>query len=307
MRKSLVSLSFMTLAATGPLAGQIVIERVDRPVKAKSAQQEESPHDALFYKAFYLYRGENKFEQAIELFKAYLEKAPRSRLAAVAARNTLNLLYRVNRMDEADAFRERFAGLLARGPRGPREGRVGREGRGRRERAGREGRGRTDRPVRGRGGDRGPRAGRRDPAARLRMIEERLQTLEKNLEKAREGGNGEEIERLERRLENLKRAYEEVKKGGGRDRARGREGRGRRGGFGRGMKPLTEMSKEELREHVDRMASMIERFAERMADMGQEERAEKMKKAFEKYRSLIEAGKLEEAMEARRKLFARRR
>lgn len=307
-----IALAAALTGLAASLPAQIVIRRAGGSEQAELRRQvpaqAEGPHDLLFYKAFYLYRGANRFNEAIELFRKFLEKAPDSPLAPVAARNTLNLLYRTNRVDEANEFRERYEKLLARGPRRARGDRA------RRDREGRGDRPRVDRPRAG-GRARPPRARRGDPAGRLQMIERRLAQLERNLKKAREEGSEEEVERLERRLENLKRAYEEIKRriaeGGPmpEGRRRPREGRGPagRGRFGRRMRPLTEMSKDELQEHVERMGQMIERFAARLEDMGQEERAEQLVKSFKKYKSLIEAGKLEEAMELRRTMFGRRR
>ncbi len=251
--------------------------------------QENEAANAFFYKAFYLQKGAQQFKQAIELYRRFLKEAPQSKLAPIAARNTLNLLYRTNQIDRANEFREGHKALLALANRKERN---------------------SDRP-RGRNPRQGGRIGRGNPrnaGAQLERLEKRLVSLQKKLAEARENDDMEAVEKLEGHLANLKKALKRFQEGGKqRGKRPGNRGRGGRAGRGRMLKPLSEMSADELKQHVERMGSMIERFSKRMEERGMEDQVEKIKTNFKKYKALIEAGKIKEAQEFQRSIFGRRR
>lgn len=68
---------------------------------------------ARFYEAFYLDRGEQRAEPALELYLRFLQAAPRHRLAGHAARFAIRLLRRLDRQDEAERLARRYAAVLA--------------------------------------------------------------------------------------------------------------------------------------------------------------------------------------------------
>ena len=290
MRSTLLAASALTLFA-GLATAQETDVPSDKPAlrDVEVKPQENERANQFFYKAFYLQNGAKKFAQAIQLYKKFLEEAPHSQFAPIAARNTLNLLYRTNQIEQANEFRENHKGLLAKAVR------------------------RSDRPGQGQPGRRGNRQGGRvrggrgnprNAGAQLERLEKRLMELKQKIEEARKKDDMATVEKREGRLANLQRALKRIQEGGrqGNNRGQGRRGRGRRM-----MKPLTEMTKDELKQHIERMGSMIDRFSERLVEEGMEERAKKMKDAFQKFKALVEAGKIQEAQEFQRKIFRRRR
>ncbi len=296
MRSILLAASAVTLIASIGTAqnGDQGTPQVKETVVSQVKTQENEAANAYFYKAFYLQNGAKKFAIAIELYKKFLGEAPKSKLAPIAARNTLNLLYRTNQIDQANEFRENHKDLLARAVR--RENNTDRPGANRRGNR------------RGRQGGRVGRGNPRNAGAQLERLEKRLVALQKQIEEARSNDDMDKVEKLEGRLANLKKALKRIQEGGQRgDNPPGNRGRGRRAGGRRMMKPLTEMSKDELKQHVERLGSMIDRFYERMVERGMEDRAAKIKENFKKFKALIEAGKIEEAQKAMQSLFGRRR
>jgi tetratricopeptide (TPR) repeat protein len=300
MRSFLLAASAITLFANLGSA-QATDEAKEVPVPAiqktdRVVTQENEAANQLFYKAFYLQNGAKKFNKAIELYGKFLRESPKSQFAPIAARNTLNLLYRTNQIDQANEFRENHKGLLARAGRKARN-------------SGQEGRVRD----RNKQGGRVRRSGNpRNAGAQLERLEKRLVDLQKKIAEARESGDMDTVEKLEGRLANLKKALKRIQESGRRgnnpgNRGPGRRNAGRRNAGRRMMKPLTKMSAEELKEHVKLMGSMIERFSDRMVDRGMEEQAKKIRDNFKKFKALVEAGKIKEAQEFQQTIFRRRR
>ncbi len=80
--------------------------------------------EAVFYRAFYLDKGERKFVEAIEQYRRFLGMEPSHRLAVRAARSARQLLLRVGRKDDAEAFAAKHRELLTRAPKSDRRRRV---------------------------------------------------------------------------------------------------------------------------------------------------------------------------------------
>lgn len=239
----------------------------------------EPAENAMFYRAYYLERGERRGDEAIALYKKFLEAAPKSRYAGKAAANTLALLNRAGKVEEADAWKAKYADVLKNADvAGPADAPpVGDPG------AGRAG-------GRGAGGVGGPGGG-----ARMNLDE-----LKKQLEKAKADGNAEEAKRLE---DQIKRMEERAAgRGQGGQGGPGGQGGGRRG-MGAFNKPITEMNDEEIgqmQQGLDRMGGMM---TQRMRDNGQGEQADKLEAAIKKLKDSITAGKKDEAEAARLELM----
>ena len=77
---------------------------------ASKARQDGSAADSLFYRAFFLERGERRYQEAIDLYRKFLAAAPEHRFASRAADAALNLLNRVGQQDDAEKFRQEHAG-----------------------------------------------------------------------------------------------------------------------------------------------------------------------------------------------------
>ncbi|MCB9887619.1 MAG: hypothetical protein H6838_19160 [Planctomycetes bacterium] len=237
--------------------------------------------EMLFYKAFYLEKGPRDFAQAMELYDAFLAKAPESKLAAEAAKQQFALLDRLGKSKERDAFREKYAKLLgnAASTRGDRPAAPADAAPG-------------DRPQRGQGGPGG--MGRMDPAARIAE-------LEKELAKAKEDGDDAAVERLTAQIERMKQMGQRGAGQGGQ--------RGQRGGMGiMGGKPLAEMNEEEMTQFKDGMERMAG-FMDRMKQNMTEEQAKKLDDNMAALKKNLDAGKLEDAqksLDALRESFPQR-
>jgi hypothetical protein len=206
------------LALALPLAAQ-------EPIAAET--------EAMFYKAFYLEKGQRDFVGAMDLYQKFLDQAPAHKLAAEAAKQQFGLLRVTGKTKERDAFKAKYEALLgnlANAPAEPADG---------------------ARPAGG-AAEGGRPAGRPDQAARVAE-------LEAQLAKAKEAGNADEVKRLEQEIAR-------AKQGG-----RGPGGRG--GIMGLMGKKVAEMSDEELTQLKDgigqssRMVDMMrERGQEEQAD-----------------------------------------
>lgn len=237
------------------------------------------PTEAIFYKAFFLEKGQRDFVGAMALYEQFLAKAPEHKLAGDAAKQQFQLLDRTGKTKERDAFKAKYEKLLGNVATAPAGG------------GGGDAAGRGDRPARGEGGERpaggGAGAGggaRMDPAARLA-------DLEKQLAKAKEEGKEEEVKRISEQIERAKAGRGA---GGG-----GQPGQGaRRGGlFGAlGGKKIAEMTDEEITQLKDGLgaaAPMIERMKE-----GNPEAAGKMEKGVADLKKALDAGNKEDAQKA---------
>lgn len=277
----LVALLALPVAAQPPQGG--------RPTGRAPAARQDGSAEQMFFRAFYLARGERRYQQALELYRRFLAAAPDHRYARRAATEALSLLNRLGRHDEATKFRQKYAGLL-----GPRAGdrRV------------------ADRPRRpgGRGGKAGdrrrpPGAGR--PEGADPELARRLEELRKRLAQAEKEGDQETAARLRRQIARAERAM----RGGGAGRPqRGRGFGGRGGGF---RMNLAEMTDEQAEQFLERMGRFTDRMAQRLEDDGETERAKELKANWEKIRKLVGEGKKAEAQkvleELRRQMFRRRR
>ena len=110
------------------------------PLAAQGGAVEASKQNLAntFYRAFYLDKGEQRHQEAIELYQKFLNAAPSHRYSGRAADNMIRLLNRVGKVEEAQAARTKYASVLksVQGDRPPvarGEGR-GRGGRKRRRR-----------------------------------------------------------------------------------------------------------------------------------------------------------------------------
>ena len=101
--------------------------------------------EAVFYKAYYLEKGQRDFAGAMTLYQEFLEKAPTHKLAAEAAKQQFRLLDRTGKTKERDAFQAKYKDLIgtmvAGGTRPTRPERGDRPEGGRGERGERGGRG----------------------------------------------------------------------------------------------------------------------------------------------------------------------
>lgn len=232
--------------------------------------------EALFYKAYYLEKGARDYAQASELYNQFLLKAPDHKLASEAATQQFALFDRLGKTKERDAFREKYAKLLANAQpaRGDRpaagDGDAAEGGRGQRGQRGQDGQG-------------GPGAGgRMDPAARLA-------DLEKQLAKAKEEGDDAAVERLTAQIERTKQMAE---RGAG-----GQGQRGQRGGMNMFSKPLAEMNDQEMtqfKEGMERMSGFMDRMKQNMT----EEQAKKLDDNMAALKKALDAGKTEDAQKA---------
>ncbi len=233
--------------------------------------------DMMFYKAYYLEKGERDFASAIALYEQFLAKAPDHKHAATAARNNLDLLTNTGKLKERDAFKAKYEKLLgnaanapvpASGERGERGARGG-EGRG-------EAGGRGERPAGG--------GGRPDPAARLAELEKQLAT-------AKEEGNEERVKELEAQLARARQA-------GRGERGAGGQG-GRRGGLMgalMGNKKVGDMTADEITQLKEGLANYT--ISERMKQGMTEEQVKKIETNVDSLKKALDANKTEDAQKA---------
>lgn len=260
-----IRIASLLLALALPLAAQ-------EPVAAET--------EAMFYKAFYLEKGQRDFAGAMALYEQFLAKAPEHKLAAEAAKQQYRLLDSTGKTKERDAFKAKYEKLLGNIATAPAAGGAP----GERPARGAGDAPRGDRPGAGAGGFGGP-GGRPDQAARIAE-------LEKQLEKAKADGNAEEVKRLEQQLERARQGGRGPGGPGGQAGAGGRRG----GLMGLMGKKITEMSDEEIKQLKDAVAQpspMIERMRERNP-----EQAEKYEKAVADLKKALDAGNKEDAQKA---------
>ena len=212
------------------------------------AQEPASQVEAVFYKAYYLEKGQRDFAGAMALYEQFLAKAPKHKLAKEAAKQQFRLLDRTGKTKERDAFQAKYKELIgsmsaggARPTRPERGQDSDRPERGGRERGGFGGRG-------GRGGGmRGVMQLMRGDAKISEMSKEDLEQLKEGLgategmiDRMREMMGDEIADKLTKASDDLKKALEAGKMEDA-DKAlnalkeafpmgRGRGGRGGRGG-----------------------------------------------------------------------------
>lgn len=271
---SMLHCSSLAVLLAFPLSAQR-----DAPARAERPEQDRvaAPVNA-FYRAFYLSRGERRYDQALTLYRRFLAAAPGHRYAGRAATEALSLLHRLGKHEEADKFRAKYAALLERAPTGRPAGR-------------------GDRPRRGDGRAAGGNA----------ELRERLAELRKRLEQARKDGDEETVARLRRQIARAERSLRGEGRGGQRG-GKGRAGRRGRGGF---RMNLVEMNDEQIERFLERMGGFTERMLERLEEAGRGDDAKKLGEQWAKVKKLLADGKKEEAQKVladlRGKLFRRRR
>lgn len=80
------------------------------PLTAQARPAETVDH--IFYRAFFLERGQRDYAGAAKLYQEFLSQAPDSRFAARAARSAYGLLARLDRQEAAEAFRKSHTKIL---------------------------------------------------------------------------------------------------------------------------------------------------------------------------------------------------
>jgi tetratricopeptide (TPR) repeat protein len=240
------------------------------PLSAQDPAAEQT--EAIFYKAYYLEKGQRDFAGAMALYEQFLAKAPDSKLAAAAAKQQYKLLDDTGKTKERDAFKAKYEKLLGNVANAPAAGA-----------------GAGAPPARGDGEGRPGGAGRPDAQARAAELEK----LQKELDKAKADGNAEEVKKLEAQIER-------AKQGGRGPGAGGQAGGGRRGGLMAAMmsnKKISEMTAEEVTQLKDSLGNS-QRMIDGMKQNGQEEQAKKLEAGIETLKKALEANKTEDAQKA---------
>jgi hypothetical protein len=249
-----------------------------------------SANEVLFYKVFFLEKGERDFAAAMSLYEKFLTAEPNHRLAKVAAQNNLNLLQRTGKGKDAEVFAQKYEKLLGgvAAPAPAPADRPAAEGEAPR------GEGRGQGGPGGQGGQRGQ--GR--PAMTPEQMQERLKGLKDELAKAKESGDTERVAQLERQIARM----ENPQAG-----QRGQGGQGGPGGQGgrRGMqvKKFADMSKDELEEFKTTRLDGMTRFIDRIRESQGDEAAKKMEDGIAEVKKALDAGKTEDAQKAYDKLM----
>lgn len=231
------------------------------PLAAQSPTAQEA--EVMFYKAFYLEKGQRDFVGAMALYEEFLQKAPEHKFAAEAAKANFKLLNSTGKTKERDAFKAKYAKLIGDAAN-EQPAADSRPGPGRNAPGGDEGRG---------AGPGGP-GGRMDPQARLAE-------LEKQLAKAKADGDTDTQKRLEQQIERTKQMGERGAAG---------QGRARGGLFGllAGDKKFADMTDEEktnLQKGVEQSTTMIDR----MRENGQDDLADKLETNVAALKKALEA------------------
>lgn len=246
-----------------------------------AAQDAAATAENLFYKAYWMEKGERDFAAAMTLYDQFLSQAPEHRLAKQAATFQFDLLTRSGKTKDAEAFAKKYEKLL------------GNVAVGAPARADGEGRGRGGE---GRGEGRGPgAAGGGDMAARLAE-------LKKQLEEAKAAGDTEKVAQLENRI----RRMEQMAQGGGAGGQGGQGGPGqrgqggpggRRGGILFGDTKLADASPEDitaLKERLGNMEPMLERMRENMP----EDKMKSLEEGITALKKALDENKMEDAQKA---------
>ncbi len=238
-----------------------------------------TPAETIFYKAYWMEKGERNFAEAITLYEQFLAQAPEHRLAKQAATFEFDLMTRAGKTKEAEAFAKKYEKLLGNVAVGA-PARADGEGRGR----GGEGRGA------GAGGAAGAGAGG--------DMQARLAELKKQLEDAKAAGETEKVAQLEQRIKRM----EQMGQGGGAGgRGQGGAGGGRMRNPLFGNQKLADMSADELTQFKDGLANM-EPMLERMKENLTEEQVKAVEESLTALKTALDANKLEDAQKAVDKL-----
>ncbi|HZN40069.1 MAG TPA: hypothetical protein VFD82_14780 [Planctomycetota bacterium] len=240
-----------------------------------AAQEPAANHEAIFYKAYYLEKGARDREGASVLYEQFLNLAPDHKYAKEAATQQYHLLGTMGKTKEQNAFKAKYEKLLgnvgpapAAGDRPDGGGADAPRGRG-------EGQGR---PGAGGGGD----------------MQARLADLEKQLAKAKEEGNAEEVKKLEDQITRTKQMAERGGRAGG-----GNAGAGGRGGLFAVLgnnKKISEMTAEEKTALKDAVSNYT--VSDRMRERIGEDVAKKLEENVASLKKALDADKTEDAQKA---------
>jgi len=154
-----------------------VLTMLALPLAAQEARSATTTDpETLFYKAFYLEKGERQNKQALELYQQFLAANPSHKYSKKAAQNAYGLFPQLGQLEEGDKFKAKYSELLkdASDAAAPRPG----EGR--------------------------PAAGGGAPGERPRGG--RLQGLRDELEKAKAAGDDAKVKELEEQIKQAEAA-----------------------------------------------------------------------------------------------------
>ncbi|MBK8098846.1 MAG: hypothetical protein IPK26_17165 [Planctomycetes bacterium] len=252
-----------------------------------------APTENLFYKAYWLEKGERDFPAAMALYEQFLAKAPEHKLAKEAARQQYDLLNRSGKNKEAVEFAAKWEKVLGKTPIATGGGDAPRGG----------GTGAGDAPRAGGRGEGRPEGGRGEGAAGRGNVQERIAAAEKELADAKAAGDADKVKTIEERLARMKQMAERGAGAGGRGEGGGPgggQGGGRRGGM-LPTKKLAEMTPEELDGFKERMG-MMEGMMERMRERLTEEQVKVIDETYPLLKKALEENKLEDAQKAVDKL-----
>ena len=295
MKKTLV---YAAIFAAFPVLAWAQGFGVQRPARRDAPPrpvQVESRFDGIFYKAYYLENEEKKVDEAVKLYREYLEKAgPRTRLGRKAFARLSVLLQKTGDKAALNKLQARFGRRTAMRVRRP--GRIQAGG------------------------------AQQPPPSREEWIKRRteiIQRMEDRIKQMKESGRGEQfVGRMEAMLVRMKKELEAVKKGAPvpaprrRGMAIGRPGQVQRQGQQQGRRPGrrrgifgARFAKLPPDERDKAFTALIERlvsFQERMQERGREDSAKRMKTLIDKLEGLAAKGKWEEVDKALQEGFRRR-
>lgn len=242
----------------------------DRPAAATIAKPGDA--DQLFYRAFYLHRGERRYEQALALYREFLAAAPDSRYAARAVDDAAAILNRSGKADEARQLRDRYSGDKAKPPAAEVPATT--------EAA------RADTPP--------ARDQRAMTDAEKTRAQEQLTELKAQLAKAEESGEERNVQRLGQQIQRLERQLESgmvsaAPRGG---RASGQRGQAR---GNRRQVSFVDMDADQIAQQLERMERLQSTAIERLKESGQTEQADKIEKQWTQMKKLLDEGKPAEA------------
>jgi tetratricopeptide (TPR) repeat protein len=268
--------------------------------QAQGSGDQPVADENTFYRAFYLSRGERRYEEALELYRKFLAAAPDHKLVGKAASEAVIILQRSGRADEAQALRDKYASVLGAetdavgrdtpGPDAPADAGGG----GDRRRGDRgPGFGGGDRP----GGDAGP-ARRPLSDEDKQALQERLDELASQAAQAEQAGDDRTAERLRRQMGRLQRQLEgDADAGQGRNPAAGGRG-GPGGGRGFGGAVFAEMDDAQIAAWVERFDTFLPNMVDRRRERGDDDGADRLEKQWTELKGLLTAGKKDEAQKA---------
>jgi len=239
-----------------------------------AAQDVTSAADAenMFYRAFYLHRGERRLGAAVELYQKFLQTAPHSRFAPRALRDAVALLQQAGKKDAAAELQAKY---------GSKDAAASRESGDKKDRA-------ADRPARA---DAPAGEARKLTDDEKSQMRDRIAGLKERLANAEAAGEADAVERLKRQLERAQRQLESGV-------MRGREDRRNRGGRRERMAmKFSEMSDAEIKERLQRIESFRGRMIERLRASDGDEVADKMEKQWKEMKKALADGKKEKAQE----------